>query len=160
MAIYLDYEGIKGNVTAKDYSNHIEILSVNFEVTRSVSMTPGNLFNRETSHPNISQVTIIKAVDSSCSTLFNESVTGSSGKKVVIKFVRTGTEKVEKFLEHTLENCILSGYAFSANAEGQPQEVICLSFSRILINYKDHDASNKIGAPQRVGYDLEAAKPL
>jgi len=101
MAIYLGYEGIKGNVTAKDCSNHIEVLSVNFEVTRGVSMAPGNLFNRETSHPNISRVTIIKAVDSSCSTLFNESVSGSSGKKVVIKFVRTGAEKVEEFLEHT-----------------------------------------------------------
>jgi len=160
VAIYLDYEGIKGNVTAEGYHDHIEVLSVNFDVARNVSMTPGNLFNRETSHPNISRVTIIKAVDGSCSTLFNESVTGLAGKKVVIKFVRTGTEKVEAFLEHTLENCIISGYAFSANAERQPQEVICLSFSRILINYKDHDASNKAGAPQRVGYDLETAKPL
>jgi len=63
-------------------------------------------------------------------------------------------------LEHTLENCIISGYSFSANAEGQPQEVINLSFSKILINYKDHDATNKTGSPQRVGYDLAMAKSL
>ena len=160
MAIYLDYEGIKGNVTAEGYGGHIEVLSVNFNVVRDVSMTPGNLFNRETSHPNISRVTIIKTVDSSCSKLFKESVAGSAGKTVVIKFVSTGTEKVEIFLEHTLENCIVSGYAFSANAEGQPQEVINLSFSRILINYQDHDVTNKAGSPQRVGYDLEIATPL
>ncbi len=160
MAIYLEYEGIKGNVTADGYKDHIAVLSVDFNVTRNISMTLGNLSNRETSRPNISQVTIIKAADSSCSALFNESVTGSAGKKVVIKFVRTGTEKVEEFLEHTLENCIISGYKFSANSEGQPQEVIHLSFSIILINYKDHDASNKAGSPKRVGYDLETAKPL
>ena len=106
------------------------------------------------------QVRLIKTADSSSSQLFEESVSGSVGKNAIIKYVRTGTEKVEEFLEHTLENFIISGYSFSANAEGQPQEVICLSFSKILTNYKDHDVSNKVGAPQRVGYDLETAKPL
>ncbi len=156
MAIYLDYEGIKGNVTADGYNGHIEVISIDFNVTRNVSMEPGSLSNREVSHPRLSQVRIIKAADSSCSALFKESVSGSASKKAIIKYVHTGSDKVEEFLEHTLENCIISGYSFSANAEGQPQ----LSFSKILINYKDHDAANKTGSPQRVGYDLVMAKSL
>ncbi len=160
MAIYLEYEGIKGNVTADGYKDHISVLSVDFNVARKISMTPGNLSNRETSRPSISEVTIIKVADNSCSALFKESVTGSAGKKAKIKYVHTGTEKLTEFLEHILEDCIISGYKFAANAEGQPQEVINLSFSRILINYKDHDTSNKTGTPQRVGYDLESAKAL
>lgn len=160
MAIYLEYEGIKGNVTADGYKDHISVLSVDFNVERSVSMEPGNISNRETTRPRLSQVTLIKAADSSCSALFKESVTGSASKKATIKYVHTGTDKVTEFLEHTLEDCIISGYKFSANAEGQPQEVINLSFSKIMINYKDHDASNKVGKPLRVGYDLEMAKAL
>lgn len=30
----------------------------------------------------------------------------------------------------------------------------------MMINYNDHDDSNKSGSPQRVGYDLKLAKPL
>ncbi len=160
MAIYLDYEGIKGNVTAEGYSDHIAVVSVDFNVARNVSMEPGSLSNREISHPRLSQVRIVKTADRSCSALFKESVSGSVSKKAIIKYVHTGTDKVEEFLEHTLEDCIISGYSFSANAEGQPQEVISLSFSKILINYKDHDATNKAGSPQRVGYDLAMAKAL
>ncbi len=154
MAIYLEYEGIKGSVTANGYKDHIEVLSVDFKVARSVSMTSGNLFNRKTSPPSISQASITKAVDSSSSVLFNESVTGSTGKKVIIKFVHTNTKKVVEFLEHTLENCIISSYKFSVTAEGQPQETIHLSFSKILINYKDH------GGSKRAGYNLETEKAL
>jgi len=160
MAIYLKYEGIKGNVTADNYKDHIAIKSVNFNVARNVSMNPGDLFNREASHPRISQVSITKILDNSCSAIFKESVSGSVGKTVVIKHVHTGSEKVEEFLEQTLENCIISNYAFTANDEGQPQEVFSLSFSKILINYKDHDSSNMAGGPARVGYDLETAKAL
>ena len=160
MAIFLEYEGIKGNVTADGYEDHIAVLSVDFNVTRSISMEPGNLSNRESTRPRLSQVTISKVADSSCSALFKESVTGSAGKTVVIKYVRTGSDKVVEFLEHTLENCIISRYDFSAGAEGQPIEVIDLSFSKMLVNYTDHDATNKSGSPLRVGYDLKTAKPL
>jgi len=73
MAIYLDYEGIKGNVTAEGYSDHIAVISVDFNVVRNVSMEPGSLSNRESGHPYISQ-RLIKTADSSCSQLFKESV--------------------------------------------------------------------------------------
>ena len=33
-------------------------------------------------------------------------------------------------------------------------------FSKCEINYKDHDATNKTGNPQRAGYDLAKAVPL
>lgn len=32
MAIYIEYEGIKGNVTAAGYKNHIEVSSLAFGV--------------------------------------------------------------------------------------------------------------------------------
>ena len=160
MAIYLEYEGIKGNVTADGYKDHIAVDSVQFGVGRGISMEPGNLSNREATRPSVSEVTLSKKADNSVTAIFKEAVTGSNGKKVVIKFVRTGADKVQQFMDYTLENCLVSGYSMSATSEGEPMESISLSFSKIMINYNDHDATNKSASPQRVGYDLQTAKPL
>ncbi len=47
MAIYLEYDGIKGNVTAEAYKNHIAINSVDFGSCREISMESGKLSNRQ-----------------------------------------------------------------------------------------------------------------
>jgi len=160
MAIYLEYEGIKGNVTADGYKDHIAVESVQFGVGRGISMEAGNLSNRESTRPSLSEITLTKAADNSVTAIFKEAVTGSAGKKVVIKFVRTGADKVQEYMDYTLENCLVSNYSMSASSEGEPMESISLSYSKIMINYSDFDKTNKSGNPQRVGYDLESAKPM
>ncbi len=160
MAIYMKYDGINGNVTADGFASHIALNSVNFGVGRGISMEAGNMSNREATRPSISEVNITKFADISVTSLFKESVSGSAGKTVVIKFVRTGADKIQEYMNYTLENCLVSGYSISADAEGEPVENIALSFSKIMISYNDFDAKNKTSNPQRVGYDLAVAKPL
>lgn len=160
MAIYLEYDGIKGNVTADGYKDHIAVMSVQFGVGRGISMESGNMSNRESTRPSLSEVTITKVADNSVTSIFKEAVTGNAGKKVVIKFVRTGADKVQEFMDYTLEDVLVSGYSMSASSEGEPVESITLSYSKIMINYSDFDKTNKSGNPQRVGYDLTTAKPL
>jgi len=160
MAIYLLYEGIKGNVTAEGYKDHIDVQSMTFGVGRGISMDPGNLANREATRPSISEITITKLMDNSTTSLFKESVTGSAGKKVMLKFVRTGADKVNEFMNYELEDCLVSGYNVSGNGDSQPIETVTLSFSKILINHTDNDNTNKSGSPARVGYDLATAKPM
>jgi len=160
MSIYLLFDGIKGNVTADGYKDHIAILSCQFGVGRGISMEPGNMSNRESTRPSISEITVTKTADNSVTGIFKEAVTGSAGKKAELKFVRTGADKVQEYMVYTLENCLVSGYSISADAESEPLENITLSFTKVMINYNDHDATNSAGSPQRVGYDLELAKPL
>ena len=160
MAIYIQYEGIKGNTTADGYKDHLTVNSVQFGVGRGISMEPGNLSNREATRPTISEITITKVADTSSTALFKEAVTGSTGKKVVIKFVQTGADQLVEFMTYTLENCLVSGYSVSADGESDPVESISLSFAKIMVNYSDYDKSNKSATPQRVGYDLATAKPL
>ncbi len=160
MAIYIQYEGIKGNTTADGYKDHLTVNSVQFGVGRGISMEPGNLSNREAKRPTISEITITKVADTSSTALFKEAVTGSSGKKVVIKFVQTGSDKLVEYMTYTLEDCLVSGYSISADSEGDPMESISLSFAKVMVNYNDFDKSNKSANPQRVGYDLTTAKPL
>ncbi len=160
MAIYLQYDGIKGNVTAEGYRDHIAVQSVQLGVSRGISMEAGNMSNRESTRPSLSEVVITKVADNSVTAIFKEAVTGNAGKKVTIKFVRTGADKVQEYMDYTLEDVLVSSYSISADGEGEPLEQIALSYSKVMINYSDFDKTNKSGNPQRVGYDLESAKPL
>ena len=161
MAIYMEYDGIKGNVTAEGYKDHVGVASFSFGVGRAISMEPGNISNREATRPSISEITITKEMDNASAALFKESVTGAAGKKVKLHFVHTGADKVEEFCTYELENCLVSSYSVSADGgDGAPYENITLSFSKVLVNHVDADSTNKGGSPNRVGYDLETAKPL
>ncbi len=160
MAIYLDYEGIKGNVTAEGYQEHIEIRSFGYKITRKISMETGHLANRESSCPQIGKVTLLKDSDSSTVGLFKESLVSSVGKTAIIRFVRTGTDQVEEYMDCTLENCLVSRYAMAGSCYTNSAEVILLSFSKIIMSYKGRNAANQSGSPLRVGYDLTTATPL
>lgn len=160
MAIYLEYEGIKGNVTADGYKDHINVDTFSFGCGRGITMEPGNMANREASRPSLSEVVITKPADNSATALFKESVTGAAGKKLSFKFVQTGADKVTEYMNYDLEDVLISGYSISANAEGDPIETISISYSKIMVNYNDFDKNNASASPQRVGYCLSTAKPL
>lgn len=160
MAIYIEYEGIQGNVTAEGYADHLKILSLHFGVGRGISMEPGNLANREATRPSLSEITFTKLADNSSTSLFKESVTGAAGKLVKVKFVQTGADAVTEYMDYELEDCLVSGYSISADGESDPVESITLSFAKIMVNYHDFDKKNAGKSPKRVGYDLTTAKPL
>jgi len=160
MAIYLDFESIKGNVTAAGFEQCVEINTMEFGVKRPIRMEVGKMANREVGKPSLSTVTLTKTADNSVAALFKEAVSGSSGKKATLNVVRTGSDKVETFMEYTLYDCLINSYRIMAIGDEEPQENISLSFSQCEITYKDHNATNKTGSPQRTGYDLAKAIPL
>ena len=158
MAIYLKFGNMKGNVTADGYAGQIAVISVDFEVLRKVSMEAGNLSNRESGKPNLSLIQITKKADNSVAALLKEALAGFAGQEATLTFVRTGSDKVQEFMTYKLTNCIISRYKISAVGDQEPSELLELSYSAIEVSYKDHDASNKAGNPQRVSYDVKAAK--
>lgn len=160
MAVYIEYDGIQGNVTAEGFVDHLKVLSLHFGVGRGISMEPGNMANREATRPSLSEITFTKLADNSSTSLFKESVTGAAGKLVKIKFVQTGADAVTQYMDYELEDCLVSGYSISADSESDPVETITLSYAKIMVNYHDFDKTNAGKSPQRVGYDLTTAKPL
>ena len=160
MAIYLEYDGIKGNCTADGYKDQITVLSCNFGISRGITMEAGNMSNREATRPSLSELSISKESDNSCINLFKEAVSGDAGKTVKVHFVRTGADKVIEFMTYELENCLVSSYTMSGQAEGLPMENITLSFSKMMVTYNNTDAKVAGGSQQRVGYDLEKAVKL
>ncbi len=160
MALYMEFDGVKGNVTADGYADHIALLSCNFGVSRGISMEPGNVSNREATRPSLSEINISKEADNSVTALFKAAVTGDAGKTVKIKFLRTGADKVQEFMVYELENCLVSSYSISADSEGTPIENLTLSFSKLLVTYMDTNEKLGAGSQQVTGYDLTTAKPL
>lgn len=160
MAIYVNWKDIKGSVTAKGFEKQIEVDSFGFGVGRAIAMEAGNMSNRESSAPSISEISISKTMDNSATALFKESLTGPKGKKVEINFVRTGSDKVIKFVSYELHDVLISGYSVSANASGDPVETLSLSFSKIIFAHEASDESNEAGSPMRVGYDITQGTPL
>ena len=163
MAIFMNYNdlAIKGNVTAEGYNGGwIALGSMQFGVGRGISMDAGHMSNREATRPSISEVTFTKMMDAASSGLFKESVTGSEGVKVVIDVVKTGADKIEKFVTYELEDVLVSSYSVSASDSGAPMESVSLSFAKITMSYTAGGKDNKGGTPERVGYDLTTGKKL
>lgn len=120
-------------------------------------METGNLANREHTKPSLSAITITLDADSSITALLKEALAGSAGQEAIISFVQTGN-KLQEYLSYKLSNCIVSHYDISADKDGNAVVIAQLSYSSLETSYKDRDAANKTGNPQRLAYDVKTAK--
>jgi type VI secretion system secreted protein Hcp len=159
MAIYMDYQGIKGSSTATGYSNLIVLNSFEFGVSRNITTTHGTAAAREASAPQLSQINVTKTMDKASPKLFAESVGGGLQNTVQIHFTTTTGNKVTEFLVYKLTNVGLSSYSVGVGADGMPVESLALNFAKIEMNFTGMgpDAS---GSPAAVGYDLTLAKTV
>ncbi len=161
MAIYLDYEGIKGNVTAEGYEGMIALKYFKFNVTRKISMEPGAMANRENALPELSTVYIEKFSDVSTPALFKVSVAGNTGKRATLHFVRTGADKPVEYMTYTMENCLISEYfIFHVDLIKTPHEQIYLSYTSLQISATARDVKNQATDISRHGYNLVTATSL
>ncbi len=162
MAIYMEYDGIKGNVTAKGYEGMIAVDFVAFEIYRKISMESGNVANREYTKPSFSIIVIGKRQDSASVGIYREAVAGSAGKQVKIHFVRTGKNQLQEYLTYTFEHCLPTFYRTvdTRRETSAAAERLYLSYSAIEVSYTDSGADNKTLSVQRHGYDLALAESL
>jgi type VI secretion system secreted protein Hcp len=158
MAIYMQVDKIKGNVTAEGHADWIDVHSFQFGVGRAIASVVGKGKDREASAPSISEISITKDMDSSSPFLFQEATVGQA-KKVTFHFVKTGASKIEIYLEYILENCMVSGYSVSSGGD-RPSESLSLSFTKITSNYMVYDDAGKQTSKFPAGYDLELGKKV
>ena len=158
MAIYLEIEGIVGNVTAEGYVEMIEVNSFNWGVGRAISQNTGRMANREASRPSISEITVTKVVDKATPLIIQEATIGTKGKKVIVHFVTTGADQFEEFLTYTLEDTLISSYSIGASSDGEPGETLSLSFSQFEVAFTEAGETNARSGKGRFGYDLAKGK--
>jgi len=162
MAIYMEYDGLKGNVTAAGYAGMIQLGFFKFEVRRAISMTTGQLANREYTKPSFGVIMMNKKLDGASPGIFKEAVSGAVGKQVKFHFVRTGSTQLQENITYTFQQCLPVFFRLVGLSRegGIPVERLYLSYTSVEVSYIASGADNKMLSVQRNGYDLAEAKSL
>ena len=155
MAIYLKYDGIDGDSTAKGHEKWFQLDSFSWGVGRAINTPVGRVANREASEPSVSEITFVKQSDASSIKLFQEATTGNKGKLVKIHFVETG-DVGGVYMEYELEDTFVSGYSLSSGGD-RPTESISLNFAKVTYKYNTRDSKGN-SSPASASYDLRTTQ--
>ena len=156
MAIYMNYNNIKGDVTETKHATWVELHSCQWGVGRGISSTVGSSAERESTAPSISEIVVSKENDVASGKLMTEALSGD-GQTVQIDFTRTFKDSQEIYLTLTLTNTIISGYSHSSSGE-RPIETISLNFTKIQYTTNQMKPDGTQGDPDHVIYDLSTAQ--
>lgn len=156
MPIFMNYDGIQGDVTSQGHEQWIELTSFQWGVGRGITSATASSADREGSTPSVSEAVVTKVTDGSSGNLFRASCGTQpvgEGKTVKIDFVKTDQSGSEPYLQIEMENTLVSGYSMSSGGD-RPTESISMNFTKITINNIGMGAANDTGQPDRPYYDL------
>jgi len=156
MPIYMNYNDIKGDVTADQHKGWVELNSFQWGVGRGISSPTGAAADRESSAPSVSEIVVTKSNDLSSTKFLNEAYQGE-GQKVTIDFCKTDKGQLSVYLTYTLEDCMISGYSISSGGD-RPSESLSLNFTKIETKFTGMDDTGALGSPDTVTYDIASAK--
>ena len=159
MAIYMEYEDVKGNSTTEGYKDMIILNSFSLGINRAINSAKGTNSSREAAEPSLSEITVTTEMGKHSPKAFIESVASDLKNKVLIHFTTTTANKVTEYLLYTLTNVGVSHYSISAGAEGIPMETLVLNYDTIQKKFSSLDPKVS-GSPEAVGYDLTAMKTI
>src|SRR5262245_48610472 len=158
MPIYMQIDGIEGDVTAEGHEKWIECSSFQWGVGRGITTPTGSSQDREASAPSVSEIVVTKPTDSASNKILNEALQGE-GKKVKIDFCKTDAGKLEPFLQYELENTLISGFSLSSGGD-RPTETVSLNFTKVSSTFTQMTDENATGSPDTVGYDIGMGKVM
>lgn len=161
MAIYMQIQGVKGEVTNSNFSGWIDLDNVHFlGITTPTNDIVGRGTSRAVTIPRFGEIAITKPVDSSSVPLFEAAHNGKTFSSVEIDFVTTGNpaftyEKIK------LTNVMVTHYSEQKSAnDSRPLEFITLAYEEIEKTYIGRDAANNPQSPVKSGYNLPQAKSM
>lgn len=160
MAIFMEYEGVKGDATAESHVDWITLNSCQFGVGRGISTPVGSAENREASSVSVSEITVSKVMDIASGPLWQELVKNTNGKDVTIDFTSTAAGGDNTFMFVKLTNTLVSGMSFSSGGD-RPSESVSLNFTKVEIKYMEQ----AVGGTEATGgsgvtYDLALSKTV
>ena len=157
MAIYIEYTGIKGDVTAAGHDKWIECNSFQWGVGRGItSPQVGGAADREGSSPSVSEITLTKVSDCASSNLMREALWGE-GKQVTIHICKTEKDSFQVYQEYILTGTMISGFSMSSGGD-RPTESLSLNFTKVESNFTPMGALNEEKTTDRAKYDLATGK--
>jgi type VI secretion system secreted protein Hcp len=170
-AIYLKTPSIQGDVTEQNHKQWIKISKLTFSANRKIKSEPGNIANRESTRPAISQLTVTKPMDCASSLLFGEACTGKAQSQISIDICKTGHSGLSTIATFALENAVVSGYhldtdapqskkyAGKNNTTTAPLETVTFSFDKIEMKITPYGPQGEQRTPISYAYDMKTAAP-
>ena len=155
MALYMNWDGVPGDVTTSGFEKWIELSSFTWGIGRGIGSAMSGQASRESSIPSISEVVVTKAMDSSSPGLWTDAVAGQLNTTVKVTFTTTSKGDTVQFLVYELTNTGLSGYSVSSGGD-MPTESLSLNFTKVMWTFLGTDPS-VTGTPLTQGYDLTTA---
>lgn len=155
MSIFVNYEGITGESSDSGHSGWMDVETVTWGVGRQITSNSSTAGDRESSNAVISDLQIVRYMDSATPKIFIESCCGV-GKEVVIHLTKTGKGSgADIFMEYTLKNALISDYSVDASSQNneRPKETITVSFVDVEVKYTPYDNDGNAEAAIAVGFD-------
>jgi type VI secretion system secreted protein Hcp len=158
--IFLNYDGVPGDVAAEGHQKWIEISSFQWGVGRGIRSATSRGADREGTTPSVSEITLTKVNDSASPNLLRASLglpPVGEGKTVKIDFCKTDTSEPEAYLQITLENTLVSSWSTSSGGD-RPVETISLNFTKVEYKNTQMGAANDTKGSDPAMYDLTRQK--
>ncbi len=152
---YLKVKDINGKSTDDKHKDWIEVLSYSWGVSQSAS---GGGMQTE-GRANLQDLSITKELDIASPKLAEECAKGTRIDEVKMELCRAGG-KQEKYMEYTLEKCIVSSYSTGGGGGGTPVETITFNYGKIKWNYIKLDDKGSAAGNVPGGWDCIANKPF
>jgi type VI secretion system secreted protein Hcp len=151
---YLVIDGRPG--ASKSKTNAIDILSFSFGGSMAHTIGVGDGSARA-GRANVSDVSIMKAVDKVSPLLFDDCVTGNILAKVEVIYDKPDGSAQADYYKILMENALITSIQHSGSSEN-PMESISFAFDKVKVSYAPEE-DGKLGGFIDKGFDVLTSKP-
>jgi type VI secretion system secreted protein Hcp len=141
-AIFVNIDGIPGDVTVQGYEGQIEALSLSFSGGPIVPKAGLKVCAAPPMKTQISAITLEKVADAASPKLFLTAGQGKIFGSITITIVVPAGEGIREVAVYTLTNAFISRYEASS-AGDRPSETVSLSFGKLQFK-----SINSAGVPE------------
>ena len=157
MAMYMKLGSAKGDVTEQGHVGQIELLDLNWSMSRTVRSAVGIGKNRESTSAYVSEVSVTKLIDSASSDIAQNAFVGKA-LDCTIEFTRVDKGQEAVFRSIKLTDTIISGLMNHGAGKERPIETLTLNFTEIAITDTAESQKGTAAGNSVVTYDLTKAQ--
>ncbi len=154
--IYMKIEGIDGEATDRGHENEIDVLSWSWGMSQSSAGHAAG--SSRSGKVSVHDISITKHVDKSSADLMIACASGRHFPNIILT-MRKASEEPRDYLKYMFENVYCTSYQVGgSNTEPLPTESLSLTFTKVLVEYKEQKPDGSYGAPERAEWDFEKHK--
>ena len=129
-AVFAKYDGIDGEAKDSNHDKWIDVLSIDYSITRDTSSTTA----RSIGAPIFSDIVVTKELDKASPKLAEAISTGKVIPKVEIHL----TDGRQTYYAYELTNVMITSYSVSGDADDRPTEEVAFNFEQIRTTYTEY----------------------